>query len=120
MSNLEKVRSLLDAFEKFQVDAFLDAITDDATYQFGNYPAAHGKEAIAATIQASHLDRIKGIKFNIINMWEVGDAVIAELTIDYIKVDDSVLTLPCLDVFRMAGDRVKSMQVYMDATPLFA
>jgi hypothetical protein len=35
-------------------------------------------------------------------------------------MDDSVLTLPCLDIFRMTGDKVSAMLVYMDASPLFA
>jgi ketosteroid isomerase-like protein len=53
-------------------------------------------------------------------MWEKDEAVICELDIDYTRTDDSVITLPCLDVFRMAGGKIKSMRVYMDASPLFA
>ncbi len=120
MSNIDTVRHLIQLFEAMKVDEFLTSLTDDAEYRFGNYPAAIGKEAVEATVKASHLDQIKAIRFNINNMWEKDDAVFCELNIDYTRVDDSVLTLPCLDVFRMAGEKIKSMRVYMDASPLFA
>lgn len=120
MSNTDTIKHLLKLFEEMKVDEFLTFLTDDAEYRFGNYPAAIGKEAIEATVKASHLEQIKAIQFNIKDILEQGDAVICSLEIDYTRVDDSVLTLPCLDVFRMAGEKIKSMRVYMDATPLFA
>jgi ketosteroid isomerase-like protein len=120
MSNINTIKNLIKLFEAMKVDEFLTYLTEDAEYRFGNYPAAIGKEAIEATVKASHLDQIKAITFNIKDMWEKDDAVICALDIDYTRTDDSVLTLPCLDVFRLAGDKIKSMRVYMDATPLFA
>jgi hypothetical protein len=35
-------------------------------------------------------------------------------------VGGKVITLPCLDIFRFDGDKVKAMLVFMDASPLFA
>lgn len=43
-----------------------------------------------------------------------------QMEINYTRVDDSILTLPCTDIFRMEGELVKEMLVYMDASPLFA
>jgi hypothetical protein len=120
MSKTDIVKHLIGLFEVMNVDEFLTYLTDDAEYRFGNYPAAVGKAAVEATIKASHLDHIKGITFGIQNIWEIDDAVVCELEITYTRLDDSTLVLPCLDVFRMTGDKVRAMLVYMDASPLFA
>lgn len=61
MSNTDTVKHLLKLFETFDVEGFLGYLTEDAIYRFGNYPAAVGKDAIAATIKASHMDQITGI-----------------------------------------------------------
>jgi ketosteroid isomerase-like protein len=120
MSNINTIKNLIKLFEATKVDEFLTYLTEDAEYRFGNYPAAIGKEAIEAAVKANHSDQIKANTFSIKAMWEIDDVVICALDIDYTRTDDSVLTLPCLDVFRLAGDKIKSMRIYMDATPLFA
>lgn len=61
MSNTDTVKHLLKLFETSDVEGFLGYLTEDAIYRFGNYPAAVGKDAIAATIKASHMDQITGI-----------------------------------------------------------
>ena len=42
------------------------------------------------------------------------------MEITYIRTDDTKLTLPCTDVFRMRDGLIKDMRIYMDPTPLFA
>lgn len=120
MSNVSTVHNLLKMFESFDVPGFLDCLTDDAVYRFGNYPPATGKEAIEATIKASHMDQITGISFDVKSTYEQDDAVVAELAVNYSMVNGNTITLPCLDIFRFDGDKVKAMLVFMDASPLFA
>lgn len=120
MSNITTVQNLLRMFESFDVPGFLACLTDDAVYRFGNYPAATGKEAIEATIKASHMDQITGISFDIQASYEQGDAVVVELAVNYKMVTGNTITLPCLDIFRFEGEKVKAMLVFMDASPLFA
>ncbi|BAY62538.1 hypothetical protein NIES22_26120 [Calothrix brevissima NIES-22] len=119
-TNAEKTKHLIGLFEQMKVDEFLDYLNEDALYQFGNYPPAIGKGAIEQTVKASHLDQIKGIKFDIQNTWEAGDNVVCEMLIHYTRIDDSILTLPCTDVFLFKNGLVQEMKVFMDATPLFA
>lgn len=113
------IKNLIGLFERMDVETALSNFTENAHYRFGNYPPAIGKKAIREATMASHLDYIKGISFDIKSMWENADSVICELEINYIRNDGSVLTLPCTDIFRMEGDKVKEMLVYMDPSPLF-
>jgi len=115
----EVIRRLIKLFEAMNVDEALTMFTQDARYRFGNYPPAVGHEAIRQAATSSHLEAIKGCRFNILGLWEFGDVVVCEMDIEYIRTDDSILTLPCTDVFRMEGNRIKDMRIYMDASPLF-
>lgn len=118
-TGLSIVRRLIGLFEKMDIDQALTYFTEDAVYRFGNYPPAHGREAIGETTRASHLDQIKNIAFDLQHVWENGDVVVAEMEIKYTLADGTVLTLPCTDIFRIQGGLIRDMRVYMDASPLF-
>ena len=117
MSNSETVRTLLKMFESFNVEGFLELLTEDAEYRFGNYPAAVGQENIAATIKASHLDAISGISFEIKSLYELEDTVVTELICNYTLKKGGNLLLP--PWFWGSRRKVSAMLVFMDATPLF-
>lgn len=119
-SATQTIRHLISLFEGFKVEEALTLFTDDATYRFGNFPTANGKQEILQTATSSHLEAIKGISFKILELIEVDDYVICEMEITYIRTDDTKLILPCTDVFRMQDGLVKDMRIYMDPTPLFA
>src|SRR5688572_5232917 len=85
----EVIRRLIRLFEAMNVDEALTMFTDDARYRFGNYPPAVGREAIRAAATSSHLEAIKGCRFNIQGLWEFGDVLVCEMEIEYIRTDDS-------------------------------
>jgi len=103
------------------VDEAVKMFTEDCRYRFANFPAAKGRAGVRQSATSSHLKAIKGCTFDIQELWEFdgGDVVVCQMDINYIRTDDSVLTLPCTDVFRMEGPLVKDMRVYMDPSPLF-
>jgi limonene-1,2-epoxide hydrolase len=114
------IRRLIKLFETMNVDEAITYFTDDAEYRFGNYPPAIGPEGVRQSATSSHLNAIKGVAFEIEGLWEFGDVVVCEMAINYTRTDDTILTLPCTDVFRMAGDKIQSMRIYMDPSPLYA
>ncbi|MDZ4798857.1 MAG: nuclear transport factor 2 family protein [Bryobacteraceae bacterium] len=122
MSHSDTVTRLLKIFETFNVDEAMTLFADDATYQFGNYPAAVGIDNIKATVAASHLDFIKSCSFDVKSMIEPGGGVVAcEMDIIYGTTDGRTITLPCADLFRFNEQgQVTFMQIFMDAGPLFA
>jgi hypothetical protein len=117
----DQVRRLIGLFEKMNVDEAIKMFTEDCRYRFGNYPAAKGREGVRQSATSSHLTAIKGCTFDIQGLWEFdgGDVVVCQMEINYIRTDDSVLTLPCTDVFRMEGALIQDMRIYMDPSPLF-
>jgi ketosteroid isomerase-like protein len=122
MNHSETVRRLLKIFETFNVPEAMTLFAEDATYQFGNYPAAVGIDQIKKAAASSHMDFIKSATFDVKNMIEPGNGVVAcEMDIKYETTDGRTITLPCADLFRF-NERglVQEMRIFMDAGPLFA
>jgi ketosteroid isomerase-like protein len=122
MNNSETVRRLLKIFETFNVPEAMTLFAEDATYQFGNYPAAVGIDQIKQAAASSHMDFIKSATFDVKSLIEPGGGVVAcEMDIKYLTTDGRTITLPCADLFRFNEQGlVKEMKIYMDAGPLFA
>ncbi len=116
----EQIRRLIKLFERMNVDEAIKMFTEDCQYRFGNYPPATGREGVRRSATSTHLEAIKGCTFDIQELWEFqgGDVVVCQMEVNYIRTDDSVLTLPCTDVFRMEGNLIKDMRIFMDPSPL--
>ena len=53
-------------------------------------------------------------------MWSDREALIAELEVQYTRLDGIELTLPVCNVFRLRDGSVVDYRVYMDITPVYA
>ncbi|XWK85996.1 MAG: nuclear transport factor 2 family protein [Phormidium sp.] len=114
------IKEVIGLMEKMDLEKVLTHFTEDAVYYYANNPPAVGKQAIREATTSLNLESVKAISFNIKSLWENVEVVICELEINYFLNDGSVLTLPCTDIFRMAGDKIREMAVYIDANPLSA
>jgi limonene-1,2-epoxide hydrolase len=100
------------------LDDYVSFFAEDALYRFANHPPVRGRDAIREA--AAHFrQRVQRVSHDMIAMWEVGDLVICEMEITYTRLDGSTVTLPCCDIFRVKGDHIQEMRVYIDATPVF-
>jgi ketosteroid isomerase-like protein len=116
-SNLD--RDLFAALDAQNHAALAALVTDDVRLRLGNAEAVVGKAALVDAAKA--LDgSIAGIRHNIKSVWAVDDVVIAELDVDYERLDGNRLTLPCCNVFHVRDGLVSDYRVYMDINPVFA
>lgn len=105
--------------ESKSADQFASFFTEDALYRFGNGEPIIGRDRIRES--SMHFrQKLKSVSHDIKTIWELGDTVVCEMEAAYTRLDGKVLTLPCLDVFSMEGDKFREMQVYMDVSPVFA
>ena len=100
-------------------DVFLAFLEDDALFRFGSEEMVRGKEAIGKTIDG-FFESIKGLSHEIMETWFEAGTVICQGEVTYTRRDDSYITLPFVDVFRMRGDRIKEYLIYMDINPLYS
>jgi ketosteroid isomerase-like protein len=114
------IRQVFEAGEAMDVHRFAQRFTEDALYQFGNEPPARGREGIIeARSIAAFNQTVKSIVHHVKGMWEIGDLLIVEMQVTYVRHDGKQFTLPACDTVRFKGDLVEEMRIYMDISPVF-
>jgi hypothetical protein len=120
------VKKMFLAGESMNVDNFVKFYTDDALYQFSNFPIVYGPEGIRKSSgsfedKGSFLGKVEGVHHHLKNIWEVEkDTLVVDMDVTYIWHDGKVFTLPCCDVIRLEGDKVKELRIYMDISSVLA
>ncbi len=113
------IQKVFEAGEAMDVQKFASRFTEDTFYQFGNTVVKGREGIINADSIASFNKYVQSIKHNVQQMWEIGDLLIVEMTVTYVRKDGLSFTLPACDTILFEGDLVKKMCIYMDINPLF-
>ena len=113
------IKKMFLAGEALNVNNFIRFYADQCYYQFGNFPPAHTPQEIADSSQG-FIDSCEGLHHRILNIWEPEtDTMICEMEVTYISHSGKVVTLPCCDIIKFEGDKVKELKIFMDVNPLF-
>ncbi len=56
----------------------------------------------------------------VVEVFEAGEATIAESNVTYTRKDGSTVTVPVVTIYRSGGDLIDDYRVYIDLAPLFA
>lgn len=115
---LETIERLFDAVHRNDSQAYAQCFTEDAEYKVANFPAAHGREEIAA-FGARIAPMFQRVLHDVKSTWQVGNVCVSELVVAYHKHDGKVVEVPCLDFITVENGLVKSLHAYIDATPAF-
>jgi ketosteroid isomerase-like protein len=118
-SPLHHARAIFAAFDAKDVVALAALMTDDVRLQLGNADIVNGKAEFVEALE-TFFGSVAGFRHAVMNVWSDSDAVIAELRVHYTRLDGTVVTLPCCNVFRLRNGAVADYRVYMDITPVYA
>jgi ketosteroid isomerase-like protein len=105
--------------EAFDSEGFITFFSDTPMYQFGNGEPCLTKAAIKASIDG-FFGAVDALYHDVRNLWEVGDVVFVEMDVIYWRKDGTSIRLPCADILRFEGDKIKELRIFMDANPIFA
>lgn len=117
-SKTKLVQQLLAAYDssnQYDVRYF----TDDAVYKIGNLDPVIGPENIVK-FGANLMQTIESASHEVRNIWEIGDTVILEADVIFKRKDGRVFQLPNVTIIRFAGERVRQLQAFIDASPVFS
>ncbi len=118
--NLEQwVADLFTAIDKMDANGFVEYFTPDGAFVFGNAPPVEGKEAIEKAV-SDFFQAIKGLSHQITGSWQVDDVIVVEGKVTYTRHNDTQITLPFADIFRMKDGLIADYRIYMDISPLFS
>lgn len=121
---IDLIKQMFLTGEGMNVENFVKFYTDDAVYQFSNFPVVYGPEGIRKSSgsfedKGSFLGQVEGVCHHLKTIWELGDTLIVEMEVTYVRLDGKSFTLPACDVIDFEGDLVKSMKIFMDISPMF-
>lgn len=114
----DTVKRLFARGEAFDSDGFITFFTENALYQFGNFEPVFGHAAIKESAN-NFFRQIAAVYHDIKMMWEVENVVFVEMDVIYTRHDESRVSLPCTDIFRMDGDKFSELRIFMDVNPVF-
>jgi SnoaL-like domain len=113
------VADLYAPVDALSVDDFLEHLTDDISFQFGNAEPAIGHQAVADGLTQFY-GAIKGMKHNFVETWENGDDAVLVLDVDYTRLSGDVVRIPAVTTVHRSGELVNKMQIFIDVAPLMA
>jgi ketosteroid isomerase-like protein len=114
-----RIDSLFASIDSGNSEAFVEFLTEDASFRFGSAPALLGRAEIAVGV-AAFFKTIAACKHQVARVIVDADTLVCEGEVTYTRHDDSKLTLPFLNVFELTGELINDYKIYIDVSPLFA
>ncbi len=97
-----------------------DVFKPDAVMRFGNDDPIYGRDGCRSALEAFYA-RIGGLQYDLVELWEHGEATIVEANVTYTRSDGPAVTLPVVTIYRIdANDLISDYRVYTDIAPVFA
>jgi ketosteroid isomerase-like protein len=118
----ELIRALFLALDSADIRTVSSYLDTDVVVILSNQEPIHGAAAFGALYQQVAAT-LAGLRHEIHDVWGAAEdhAVwIARMTVHYTRLDGKTVSLPCCNVFRLAGGLIAEYQVFMDMTPVFA
>lgn len=113
------IAAIFADIDAFDPDKFVAHLTPDAKFRFANADPVTGREAVKEAV-TGFFSSIDGLTHHILNVYESGETVIAQIDVEYRRKDGKSVTVPNSDILVFDGDLVRDWQIYIDVTPVYA
>jgi ketosteroid isomerase-like protein len=111
----ERVFAVVDAGD---ADGFVELLTPDAQFRFGNAPVIVGRPAIHAAA-AAFFAAITSSRHRLLGTWNGPAGTVCEGEVTYTRHDGSVISVPFANVFELRGEKISAYRIYIDNSSLF-
>jgi ketosteroid isomerase-like protein len=110
---------LFNTIDAGDAAGFVDFLTVDAQFRFGNAPTVHGAREIGAAV-TGFFGAIQSSRHRLMDSWCIDESAGCEGEVTYTRHDGSVATFPFANVFTLRGQKVSSYRIYIDISTLFS
>jgi ketosteroid isomerase-like protein len=97
---------------------FVDFLTPDAQFRFGNAPMIQGTREIAVAV-TGFFGSIRSSQHRLLESWCTHESVGCEGEVTYTRHDGSVVVYPFANLFQLRGEKISSYRIYIDISTLF-
>lgn len=117
MDTKEQIRKLFESIDNLDIAGFLEFLSDDVHFKFGNQDPVNGKENLRNSLDV-FFKSIKSISNDIIDIWEQKGVIICRGVVSYTRHDNSILSVPFVNIFKMEQNLIKEYLIYADISNL--
>ncbi len=104
--------------DRGDANGFIELLTPDAQFRFGNAPVIVGHEAIHTAV-AAFFAAIASSRHRLLDTWRGAGTAVCEGDVTYTRHDGSVLSVPFANVFELRADKIAAYRIYIDNSSLF-
>ncbi|WP_375483526.1 nuclear transport factor 2 family protein [uncultured Mycobacterium sp.] len=119
MSREAVVRQAFAAIDAMDPDKFVKHLTQDVVFRFGNAEPTVGRTSVQEAV-SRFFASIAGMKHQIERVYEIGDAAVVQIEIEYTRKDGRRVTVPNADILTFEGELVRDWRIYIDVSPVYA
>lgn len=115
------VQELFQTIDARDAEAFAAYLTETGCFRYGSQAPVVGRRAVAEHV-AGFFFGLSGLRHELKGFWwgEADALCFVQGEVTYFLADGREVTLPFLNLFRMAGERIDDYRIYADPSPLFA
>jgi ketosteroid isomerase-like protein len=112
--------TLFADIDRMDPHAWASYLADDVVMRFGNAEPVYGRAACRDALAALYA-RVDGLRHEVVEQWEHGEATIVEANVTYTRIDGHEVTVPVVTIYRTGpDDLIFDYRVYIDVAPAFA
>ena len=113
MSKTDIVRAFIGHWESKNVDAIIDAFTDDPFYHNIPMDPLTSKEAIRKFIEP-FIEPVTEVRWEVLCIAENSDGAVLTERVDAFLFGDKTVSLPVMGTFELVGGKISKWRDYFD------
>ncbi len=116
MSNTQIVLDFIDAWNRMDMDAVIDALTDDIVYDNIPMERLEGKAVVEPALR--HGMELTGVDWEVLSIAENGNKVLTERIDNFLLPGDYKLVMPVMGTFEIENGKIRAWRDYFDLATL--
>lgn len=118
METKKWLESIENSIDSKDANMFVQFLTDDCIFRFGNQPEIKGKTATRDYV-AAFFEMINSSRHSIIDFWIRDDSVVWQGEVLYTRLDGKQVNVNFVNILKLNGKLIKDYLIYIDNAPLF-
>ncbi len=113
------LQALFAAIDSKSTTQFAEFLAPECRFRFGNMPAVVGALEVAEFVE-QFFNSIAGLSHVIDEFWQVEDGLVCHGRVTYTRHDQTTLTVPFCNVFKLDAHKVQDYLIFADTSALYA
>ena len=112
------IREFFRAADQRDPAAFVQRLTEDVIWRFGNLPATRGRAAVRDSLTL-FFQHVREMSHHIVGIWSEGGVTTAETHVKYHDQFGRRFEFPSCNIFFLHGDLICEVRIFVDNHELF-